>query len=194
MLAFREEQASELAATCGCGKGLGDFTTMNLTMVSGQRLWGGFAPLEPLHLCFSQLKAGSLDQHQFNVIPTVAEAGFDCRIPATVDLDAFKRRLDEWCSEDPGVTYELVGGTDTRATQHAVSDISEGSHWWGVFQAATVKVSEVATCYMQRFHNDRFTMMHTDSFHPLSPTRLASNFIPRQSFPQQPILAGFASY
>ena len=33
VLAFREEQAAELASACGCGKGLGDFTTMNLTMV-----------------------------------------------------------------------------------------------------------------------------------------------------------------
>jgi len=38
VLAFREEQAAELAASCGCGKQLGDFTTMNLTMVSGGML------------------------------------------------------------------------------------------------------------------------------------------------------------
>lgn len=117
VLAFRAEQAAALETQCGCGKGLGDYTTMNLTM----------------------LKAGSLDQHQFNVIPTEAFAGFDCRIPCTVDLAVFRRQLDEWCSADPGVTYELVAGSETGALQHAVSDISEGNFWWKTFGAACDK-------------------------------------------------------
>lgn len=176
VLAFREEQAAELAASCGCGKQLGDFTTMNLTMVSGGMLsllilpctfllirpccvmlvflWGcRLEPFsEPRHAVSLQLKAGSLDQHQFNVIPTVAEAGFDCRIPATVDLVAFRRRLDEWCAADPGVTYELVAGSETRATEHAVSDISEGSYWWSIFQAACTKVSRAVILQAMRHY------------------------------------------
>jgi hypothetical protein len=34
------------------------------------------------------------------LLQTVAEAGFDCRIPATVDLAKFKAQLDEWTSEE----------------------------------------------------------------------------------------------
>jgi aminoacylase len=114
VMAFRAQQAAALEASCGCGKGLGDFTTMNLSM----------------------LKAGSLEQFQFNVIPTEAFAGFDCRIPCTVDLAEFRRQLDSWCSEDPGVTYDLVAGSETGALTHAVSDISEGAFWWRTFLQA----------------------------------------------------------
>ena len=74
MLAFREQQKAELERTCGCGKQLGDFTTVNCTM----------------------LQAGEPDptRAQYNVIPTVATAGFDIRIPASVDLASFKAQLD----------------------------------------------------------------------------------------------------
>ena len=52
VLAFRAEQEAELSATCGgCGKQLGDVTTMNCTV----------------------LKAGDANRLQYNVIPTEAE-------------------------------------------------------------------------------------------------------------------------
>ena len=194
VLAFREEQAAELAASCGCGKQLGDFTTMNLTMVSGSAV-SFRSCLAPSHatdravlrLAVSlQLKAGSLDQHQFNVIPTVAEAGFDCRIPATVDLVAFRRRLDEWCAADPGVTYELVAGSETRATEHAVSDISEGSYWWSIFQAACKKVSRAVMCFDLRHYLLPLSLS-------LSLLRLAWNCTHRPSFLQRQTPGGFVS-
>lgn len=84
---YHVEQRAELERTCGCGKQLGDFTTANVTMLSA----GCSNPATP----------------QYNVIPTVAEAGVDIRIPATVPLDDFRKRLDAWCAvEGGGVTWE----------------------------------------------------------------------------------------
>ena len=107
VLAFREDQKKQLEANCGCGKQLGDYTTMNCT----------------------QLLAGDHTRFQYNVIPTTAVAGFDCRIPCSVDLAAFKQQVSDWCAAaGEGVTWELVNGTDDRALDHAVSP-PEGYYW-----------------------------------------------------------------
>jgi aminoacylase len=113
MMEFREEQRKDLAANCGCGKQLGDYTTINLTM----------------------LHAGDHSTIQYNVIPSLAEAGFDCRIPATVDLKAFKAVVDGWCGED-GVSYELVNGTDQGALDNPTTSIAPDSYWWSLFSKA----------------------------------------------------------
>jgi acetylornithine deacetylase/succinyl-diaminopimelate desuccinylase-like protein len=52
---------------------LGEVTTVNLTI----------------------LRAGV----QHNVVPAEAEAGFDIRLPPSVDLPAFKATLDQWAAE-----------------------------------------------------------------------------------------------
>jgi aminoacylase len=119
--AFHDAQFRELEASCGCGKQLGDFTTANVTM----------------------LRAGNADPAapQFNVIPTMAEAGIDIRIPATVDLDDFKRTLDGWCAvEGGGVEWEplpSVCGDGKMMTSNPVTPV-EGpdAHWWRVFSGA----------------------------------------------------------
>ena len=114
MLAFREDQKRQLDATCHCGKQLGDFTSVNCTM----------------------LQAGEPDpaRPQYNVIPTVATAGFDVRIPATVDLAAFKQQLDEWCAQDPGVSWEPLEFCRTGFLENPTSDVSDDAHWWRVFK------------------------------------------------------------
>ena len=111
VLAFREAQRSalEAAEACACGKTLGDFTSVNCTM----------------------LAAGERDRLQYNVIPTLAQAGFDVRIPCSVDLAAFQAKIAGWCDE-PGVTWELVNGTADDALRHAASR-PEG-HYWDLFQ------------------------------------------------------------
>ena len=63
----------------------------------------------------SHVQAGVEDQEgrpliAYNVIPTTAEAGFDIRIPASVPLESFKKRVEEWCSEE-GATFELVANS-----------------------------------------------------------------------------------
>jgi aminoacylase len=123
MLDFRAEQFEELersvreaeAAASNGGhcvvpqkKHLGDVTTLNLTA----------------------LRAGVSSDHgtfQLNVIPTEAMAGFDIRIPPTVNLVEFEEKLRGWCEDDlEGVTYEFV----QKAERHEVSDISTDAEWW----------------------------------------------------------------
>ena len=113
MLEYREEQKAELDVQCKCGKQLGDFTSINCTM----------------------LHAGVSDpaKAQYNVIPTEAVAGFDIRIPATVDLSSFKDRLDQWCSMDEGVSWEPLPFCRDGLLQNPVSDISDDSKWWAIF-------------------------------------------------------------
>lgn len=108
LLAFREEQARALEGgpSCGCGKTLQDVTALNCTMLS----------------------AGDASRFQYNVVPTEAVAGFDVRIPVTVDLAGFKAQLDEWCAREEGVSWELVAGTGEAADRHAVSP-PEGYEW-----------------------------------------------------------------
>jgi N-acyl-L-amino-acid amidohydrolase len=118
---FHDAQAAELAATCGCGKQLGDFVTANVTM----------------------LRAGNADAAtpQYNVIPTDAEAGVDIRIPATVDLEDFKKTLDAWCAvEGGGVEWEplpAVCGEGAMMTSNPTTPVAgPDARWFGVFSAA----------------------------------------------------------
>lgn len=119
--AMRDEQAAQLEATCACGKQLGDFTSVNITMLrAGNTTPGVF---------------------QYNVIPSVAEAGIDIRIPCTVDLPAFKAQLDAWCTEASGtgagagsVTWEIVSGLADGALENPVTEVSETHGWWNAFQ------------------------------------------------------------
>lgn len=55
---------------------MGDVTSVNLTMIEG----------------------GS----QSNVVPAELRATFDIRIAVDVDLDAFDKQIEEWCSEAGG--------------------------------------------------------------------------------------------
>ena len=119
--AFHDAQAAELEASCGCGKQLGDFTTANVTMLSA----GNADPSTPL----------------YNVIPTTALAGVDIRIPASVNLDDFKKTLDSWCAvEGGGVTWEplsQVCGEGKLMTLNPTTPVSgPDAHWWRVFSHA----------------------------------------------------------
>ena len=119
-LNFREEQEALLGGEhAGCkhsmAKKLGDVTTLNLTM-----LQGGVS------------KDGG-ETYMLNVIPGEAYAGFDIRIPPSVDLDDFEKQIGEWTSSEEGVAYEFI----FRAKQHAVSETDrEKSPWWACFSDA----------------------------------------------------------
>ena len=91
---------------------LGDCCTMNLTY----------------------LRAGIQDRAQYNVVPTEAEAGFDCRIPCTVDLAQLEAKVAGWCA-DAGASYSFQAGTDTGKHEHSQSDVSPDAYWWRRFQA-----------------------------------------------------------
>jgi len=114
LLTMRKEQFDELQRGMSqCGMTLGDVTTLNLTMLkSGVTSDGG--------------KTFSL-----NVIPTEAEAGFDLRIPPTVDLDEFRKQLEQW-TQEADVTFEF---TTTPTMHHHTTSTSSDSRWWKVFKS-----------------------------------------------------------
>ena len=68
-----------------------------------------------------------------NVIPTEAEAGFDIRIPPSVNLIEFKKQLDEWTNE-AGVTYQF---TTTPPMKNTTTSTKDDSYWWNIFKSAT---------------------------------------------------------
>jgi aminoacylase len=118
---LRGEEEEYLKQNCGCGKQLGDYTTINLTMMS----------------------AGDNKNLQYNVIPTHGELGFDIRIPCTEDLSAFSAKLDSWAKEaGTDVKWEIVGGMADGALSNPTSDITEGSFWWKTLQDAA-KVADI---------------------------------------------------
>ncbi|NWW95128.1 ACY1 protein, partial [Rhynochetos jubatus] len=79
-LAFRESEKQRLKSDSSLT--LGDVTSLNLTMLEG-----GVS---------------------FNVVPSEMAAGFDVRIPPTVDLKAFEEQVAAWCRDaGDGVTYEF---------------------------------------------------------------------------------------
>ena len=95
--------AAEATGCAHCqAKKLGDVTTLNVTMLrTGVSLDGG--------------KTFSL-----NVIPTLAEAGFDVRISPSLATADFKRRLNEWCAED-GLSWEFAPWVDTLEEHYVTS-------------------------------------------------------------------------
>lgn len=101
-LDFRAEQEKKLQSD-GCLL-LGDVTTVNLTS-----LGGGV---------------------QHNVVPNELIAGFDIRIPPTVDLVAFEEQIKKWCT-DAGdeVTYELK----QKDMNQKVTSTDKDDMWWSAF-------------------------------------------------------------
>jgi len=80
------------------------------------------------------LKAGvSVDNGQsysYNVIPMVAEAGFDLRLPPHVDLAEFEAKVREWTKED-GVSF-----TVRKFSAEQVTNIDEESNpFWRTFKS-----------------------------------------------------------
>ncbi|KAI9088794.1 hypothetical protein DFS34DRAFT_419772 [Phlyctochytrium arcticum] len=100
--AFRESESVRLKM--GRKEGgqpfkLGDVTTTNITI----------------------LKAGV----QHNVVPEEASAGIDIRIAPTVNLDAFKTKLEEWCASE-SIEIEYVNTFWSNAT----TATDDSNVWW----------------------------------------------------------------
>ncbi|EDQ88478.1 uncharacterized protein MONBRDRAFT_32786 [Monosiga brevicollis MX1] len=102
-LKFRGEQEAILLNDPT--KTLGDVTTVNLTMLNGGV--------------------------QYNVIPAEAGAGFDMRIPPTVNLQELKATLDEWMAGE-GISYTFK----QVYWNNPVTDISDKNLYWSAFAAA----------------------------------------------------------
>jgi len=118
-LAYRKEQFEELQrGMAQCGLKLGDVTTVNLTV----------------------LKAGVTSDggktFSINVIPTMAEAYFDIRVPPSVNLVEFKEQLAKWSSEE-GATFEIVNG----GMINNQTSVGDDNKWWKVFQGILDKLN-----------------------------------------------------
>ncbi|EGC38242.1 hypothetical protein DICPUDRAFT_53427 [Dictyostelium purpureum] len=114
MLAFRQEQSEKLhKCDHECGKKLGDVTSLNLTV----------------------LKAGIPQDHSnnysYNVVPTQAEAGFDIRIPPTVNLEEFLQQLKDWTAEE-GLSFKFASYID----KNEMTKLDSDNKWWENFKAS----------------------------------------------------------
>lgn len=114
---MREAAVAALDGAHGCGRQLGDVTSVNVTVIS----------------------AGERAADGYNVIPSAAWAGIDVRIPCTADLPALKATFDAWCAEaGEGVTWELIAGLADGALTNPTTDTArgEGGAWYALFEAA----------------------------------------------------------
>mmetsp|Transcript_16295 Transcript_16295/g.21427 ORF Transcript_16295/g.21427 Transcript_16295/m.21427 type:complete len:429 (+) Transcript_16295:102-1388(+) len=68
-----------------------------------------------------------------NVIPTVAKAGFDIRVPPEKPLAQVREMLDEWTSEN-GMSWKF--DTPDPGNNHYTTPIDESNPWWGKFKSA----------------------------------------------------------
>lgn len=116
---FRATQVAKLqqdnpSKHVACKHTLGDVVTVNCTMLK------------------SGVTGDNGETYSINVIPMVAEAGFDIRIPPEVPLDQFERMLQEWTSDPEGsITYDFY----QKVTVHSSTSIDPLQNpYWGTFQ------------------------------------------------------------
>jgi aminoacylase len=133
-LAFREQQKDILHGRgrhAGCSHAvlkkkqptLGDVTSLNVTMLR------------------AGVQAGGKDV--INVVPSVAEAGFDVRISPHMNPDDFAATLDTWCQEVQSTTTGLPAGGGIKweffhdpLRCHAVTSTDPAENpWWTVLQS-----------------------------------------------------------
>merc|ERR1712137_360405 len=100
--AFRDQEQKKLSeCSHACGKSLGDVVTVNLTYLEG----------------------GNSDQ--YNIIPVEAKAGFDIRVPATMDHAKLKEKIRSWTSI-PGISFEFLYEAPNSPRNLMVPD----NVWW----------------------------------------------------------------
>uniref|UniRef100_V9KNP8 N-acyl-aliphatic-L-amino acid amidohydrolase n=1 Tax=Callorhinchus milii TaxID=7868 RepID=V9KNP8_CALMI len=114
-LDFREKERKRLnQSEC---LALGDVTTVNMTMLNG-----GVA---------------------YNVVPNEMTAGFDIRIPPTVDLKVFEEQIRTWCQEaGDGVGYEF----HQKTMDQQVTSIDKSNPWWNAFYTTCQQMNLKLQC------------------------------------------------
>jgi len=140
---FRAEQLHLMTQQ---GLSLGEVTTVNLTM----------------------LKGGV----QHNVVPEVAQAGFDIRISPILGLKAFSRILNEWTTEE-GVSFSFVNGCgDDKETAQNVVD-KNNDPWWSVLKITLEEVNvQYAAEIFPGATDSRFIRLAGIPAYGISPIRL----------------------
>ncbi|PRP83153.1 N-acyl-L-amino-acid amidohydrolase [Planoprotostelium fungivorum] len=118
MMKFREEQFEKYQRDQhSCGTQLGDVISVTLTSLNA----GVTRTPEG-----KDMEKGSIS---VNVIPTVAKAGFDLRIPPTENLERFMNMIRGWAQER-GCTIDLLSGD----FKNGRTDIGEDAKWWKVLK------------------------------------------------------------
>ncbi|KAK1430914.1 hypothetical protein QVD17_14030 [Tagetes erecta] len=74
-----------------------------------------------------------------NMQPSEAEAGYDVRLPPTVDPDLLKKRIaDEWAPASRNMSFHIVekGPLRDYAGRPLVTATNDSNPWWTVFKSA----------------------------------------------------------
>jgi len=122
---FKGKRASDGCSHCEAKK-LGDVTTLNITFLSGGVSMNADKP---------EYQEGE-QKVSLNVIPTVAKAGFDIRIPPSVPVAKIAQMLTEWC-EAEHATWRCAPWTDQSLKEHSSTSIDRKENpFWGCFQDA----------------------------------------------------------
>ncbi|CAB4266957.1 unnamed protein product [Prunus armeniaca] len=87
------------------------------------------------------LKSGiaSGDGFAMNMQPSEAEAGFDIRMPPTVDPELVRKRIaEEWAPEARNLTYQLIekGPIRDYRGRPLATPTDDSNPWWSVFKQA----------------------------------------------------------
>lgn len=122
-LEFRKQQEEALGwdKHSGCShskaKKLGDVTTLNVTMLKGG------------------VSCDGGETYALNVIPTVAEAGFDVRICPSLATVEFKAKLDEWCAGE-GLSWKFAPWTSPLHEHYLTETDRTKNPFFGIFEDA----------------------------------------------------------
>ncbi|KAL9229126.1 hypothetical protein vseg_004628 [Gypsophila vaccaria] len=79
------------------------------------------------------------DGYAMNMQPSEAEAGFDIRIPPTVDPELIRKRIvEEWAPASRNMSYEIVKKGPNRDNwgRPLMTPTDDTNPWWSVFQKA----------------------------------------------------------
>ncbi|XP_010431749.2 PREDICTED: aminoacylase-1-like isoform X2 [Camelina sativa] len=97
---------------------------------------GGTAEGDVVNINMVFLKAGTPSPTGFvmNLQPSEAEAGFDIRIPPSVDAEALERRLvEEWAPASRNMSFEFKQKLTGKKFLTAADD---SNPWWGLLENA----------------------------------------------------------
>lgn len=115
-MAYRKQQEELLGYSSegGCkhceAKKLGDVVTINLTMLHGGSTNDGGKT------------------YALNVIPAELKAGFDIRIPPSVEMETIRKLLDEW-TEEEGLSWEIAPWRK-EIKEHFITDLDNTNKKW----------------------------------------------------------------
>ena len=115
-LEFRQQEADKFNA----GTPIGDIVTLNITSLKmGKTMDNG-------------------STYALNVIPSDAEAGFDIRIPPSMDLEKFETDLVTLLTNnDPDIEFERITGI----TKNVSTSIDpEKNKWWAKFKQVCLEL------------------------------------------------------